>query len=245
MQPIPFGRWLGLGKVGPDVKAVKRALARAGFGPAKLAGLTPIFGPFTVIFLKRFQKKHRLAIDGVYGPKTHSKLLPFFDALARELYLSRTQYVNPFRHATGLRLWRTDQGVDFAADRGSPIEAIGRARITRATRVSGWPGGGCVQYVLLDGDHAGEEIYVAEFIQPVVSSGQVVEAGQTIARFTESASSGVGIETGFIRKGTHEPCSTDTSGRPTEGGLCFARFLRHLGCPTMQDPGPGSDRSPC
>lgn len=245
MAAIPFGRWLGVGKVGKDVLAVKRALARAGFGPGKLRILTPVFGPFTRIFLKRFEHKHGLSVDGVYGPADHAALTPFFDAYSRSLYMSVSVYVNPLKKATGISLQRTDQGVDFFADTGSPILAMGRAKITRSATDSGWPGGGCVQYVLTDGDHAGEEIYVAEFIKPVVSVGQLVQPGQKVAYFTRSAADGVGIETGYIRKGTDTPCSTDTSGAPTDGGLAFARFLRRLGQMTLQDPGPGSDRSPC
>lgn len=245
VPPLPFGRVFRLGAHGSDVKAVKRALARAGFGPGRLAGLTELFGPFSVIFLKRFQRKNHLPVDGVYGPATHHLLVPHFDAYSRSLYLRATIYVNPLRLASGIVLERTDQGVDFFAHKGSPIVAIGRADVTRATRGSGWPGGGVVQYKLLDGPHAGEEIYVAEFIMPVVSEGQRVKAGQKVAYFSHDAADGVGIETGYIRRGTNEPCSSDTSGVQTEGGRAFARFLRKLGCPTLQDPGPGSDRSPC
>src|SRR5207302_5060178 len=103
---------------------------------------------------------------------------------------------------------------------------------------------GCVQYQLLDGDHKGEEVYVAEFIDPLVNEGDIVEAGHLIARFNADHSSGVGIETGYIKVGTHEPVDSDTSGSQTGAGQAFARFLRSVGCPTQQDPGPGSPHSP-
>jgi murein DD-endopeptidase MepM/ murein hydrolase activator NlpD len=155
-------------------------------------------------------------------------------------------YVNPFAATKGLRLRRTDQGVDFQAAKGEPIAAIGKALIDRVSHpgdgTSGWPGGGCVQYKLLDGPHAGERIYVAEQITPTVKAGQTVKAGATIATFLGLEPA---IETGYLEKAGNNPCSHDTSGVQTEAGKAFARFLRSLGCPTQQDPGPGSDRSPC
>lgn len=75
---VPFTRTLHRGMKGRDVLAVKRALAHAkyrrwGFG-------------FNIYFLrrlasdlKRFQHAHGLRADGVYGPKTHAKLMHYFD----------------------------------------------------------------------------------------------------------------------------------------------------------------------
>lgn len=83
---VPFGRLLKLGDEGDDAKAVKRALARAGYGPKKLAGITGKFDATAVANLKRFQKAEGLAADGVYGPLTHAQLEPSFDALAAKLY---------------------------------------------------------------------------------------------------------------------------------------------------------------
>lgn len=155
-------------------------------------------------------------------------------------------YVNPLRRATGIHLMRTDQGVDYFADAGSPILAIGRAEVTRADTNSGWPGGGVVHYKLLDGTHKGARIYVAEYIYPAVKVGEIVYAGQVVARFTRSASSGVGIEMGYLGHGTTwNPCASDKSGVETASGKAFARFLRSLGCHTLQDPGTGSSQSPC
>ena len=73
---------------------------------------------------------------------------------------------------------------------------------------------------------------MAEFIIPQVVVGQYVKCGQSIALFTRDHTSGVGIETGWVRPGTNEPCSTDTSGNPTPGGENFTRWLNKLGCPT-------------
>lgn len=169
---------------------------------------------------------------------------------------SGPMYVNPFINATGLVPERTDQGVDFGADAGSPIVAIGNMRITRATTSSGWPGpygnpsgfngrGGCIQGVLLEGPHKGEETYLAEYIHVDVKVGDYVKCGAVIARFYHSANSGVGIEFGWVRPGTNEPCSTDTSGVPTPGGINMTRWLNELHCPTKQHFGPGSTFCPC
>ena len=86
MTALPFGRQIGLNYRGPDCLAVKRALARAGFGPKKLAGLTRVFGPYAVKELERFQADQGIAADGVYGALTHSRLSPFFDSRAWHLY---------------------------------------------------------------------------------------------------------------------------------------------------------------
>lgn len=154
-------------------------------------------------------------------------------------------YVDPLGCAVNLVPKRTDQGVDYWAELHSVILGMGDLFVTRSTTSSGWPGGGCVQYVLLAGPHKGEEIYVAEFIDPLVKAGGYYRAGHPVARFNRDHTAGVGIETGFIRPGTSEPCSTDTSGVPTPGGIAFTRWLDELGCPTLQKFGPGSTFCPC
>lgn len=155
-------------------------------------------------------------------------------------------YANPLRDARRLKPLRTDQGVDYYAFAYSRIYPIGRCRVTRAGMKSGWPGGGIVQYILLDGIHAGEEVYVSEYIRPRVKVGEILEPSYWLAWFRIPLPGGrQGIETGWIRPGTNEPCSTDTSGKATEAGIRFNRFLRNLGCPTLQDFGPGPDTCPC
>jgi Putative peptidoglycan binding domain len=178
---------------GQDVKACKRAAARAGFPKELLAGITDTYTQEDVANIKGFQQANNLAVDGKIGQDTLDALRPHMDALAMTWYESfapAAGYVNPFRDAQGLVPQRTDQGVDFYAKRGSPILAIGKASITRSTTQSGWcpndpspDAHSCVQYLLLDGDHAGEEVYVAEYIDPLVKVGDVVEAGHMIARF--------------------------------------------------------------
>lgn len=82
---IPFKRPLTLGSRGKDVRAVKRALARAGHGSLK--GITPVFGPFAVRNLKAFQKRiPGINPSGSYGKISHNNLAPFFDDYAMSLY---------------------------------------------------------------------------------------------------------------------------------------------------------------
>ena len=160
--------------------------------------------------------------------------------------LDKYNYRDPLAWAQHVVPERTDQGVDYYAMKGSPIRAMGNCRITRSTTKSGWPGGGCVQYVLTGpGSHQGEEIYVAEFVIPAVKAGQWIKKGQVIGRFSKDWRDKVGIETGYIKRGTHQPCATNSSGVQTAAGKAFARWLRQLGRTTLQDPGPGSTLSPC
>ena len=78
---VPLKRTLRRGNVGTDAVAVKRALIRAKCfsAPAKGKRITRQFGKLAVAGLKKFQKRHGLPADGIYGPRTHKKLLPFFD----------------------------------------------------------------------------------------------------------------------------------------------------------------------
>lgn len=87
LPPIPFGRTIRLGSLGRDTQGVQRALARAGYG--KLPGLLPVFGPKAVLNLRGFQKGAGVRVDGAYGPKTHTRLTPYFDDYAFLLYTGK------------------------------------------------------------------------------------------------------------------------------------------------------------
>ena len=76
---VPFVRVLKQGDSGDDVLAVKRALSRAGERPWGI-GFTKTFGAYMGRNLKHFQTKHGLKPDGQYGPRTHEKLMHYFDA---------------------------------------------------------------------------------------------------------------------------------------------------------------------
>lgn len=72
---------------GTDIVAIKRALSHAKIMPWSRA-FTPVAGWFFFVLLKKFQKKHGLKADGVYGPATHKALAKYFDAWGIKLYQS-------------------------------------------------------------------------------------------------------------------------------------------------------------
>ena len=61
------------------------------------------------------------------------------------------------------------------------VVAIGAAKILGSSNHSSWPGGGFLWYRLLNGDHAGAVVYVAEHLKGLAPAGTRVRAGQQIA----------------------------------------------------------------
>ena len=76
-------RELHRGMRGPDVRALKRALKRAGYGKGIV--LTGHFGKAVYDDLRAFQHRHGLQADGVLGPATFAKLLACYDKYGRWL----------------------------------------------------------------------------------------------------------------------------------------------------------------
>lgn len=68
--PVPTAT-LKPGDSGPSVSRLQRALAAAGFSTG---GVDGSYGPATKDAVARFQRAHRLAADGVAGPKTLAAL---------------------------------------------------------------------------------------------------------------------------------------------------------------------------
>jgi hypothetical protein len=80
---VPLRREVHHGTVGPDVRAIKRALVKSGHG--RFIVLHNRMGWSAVRRLKDFQRTHGLKVDGVYGGSTHLKLSKYFDAYGRSL----------------------------------------------------------------------------------------------------------------------------------------------------------------
>jgi murein DD-endopeptidase MepM/ murein hydrolase activator NlpD len=135
-------------------------------------------------------------------------------------------YVNPFKPSR----WyagRIDMGVDYMAHRRHRVVAIGNAKIMGSSSHSGWPGGHLIWYKLLDGDHAGNFIYVAEQLRRLVPKGTRVRAGQRIATALPRST---GLEIGWAnRRGDPRAAPCYSEGMKTHSGREMARFLRRLG----------------
>jgi murein DD-endopeptidase MepM/ murein hydrolase activator NlpD len=154
-------------------------------------------------------------------------------------------YVNPLSHIADLTPERVDQGVDYHGY--GPIAALGDGRIL-STSNSGWPGGTFIAYKLTDGPAAGLVVYAAEDIEPLVSVGQTVAAGQTIGTMYEGPD---GIETGWSDpSGDGETMARDDGqfdgSNSTAFGANFSQLLASLGAPpgVMQNEPPTGSLPP-
>jgi murein DD-endopeptidase MepM/ murein hydrolase activator NlpD len=140
------------------------------------------------------------------------------------------EYVSPFLSATTGRI---DQGVDFTGT--GPIAAVGDAKIL-AVGAPGWPEGGGVLYKLLDGQRAGQIIFVYEGVQATVRPGQHVSAGEQIATFVPGGS----IEMGFAdASGVPLSHGEYVEGKETVWGREMASFLSDIGGASGLAPGFG------
>lgn len=153
-------------------------------------------------------------------------------------------YVNPL---AGGR-WepaRTDQGVDFRPVVPETVRAAGAGVVIYSSTTdcppSGWPGCAMVSYKLTAGPAAGRVVFVAEHLTGLAPAGRVIRPGDPVA----TALPGYPwIETGWANCPGTAPAvryGGAADGTPMAGGLAFARFMRHLGAVTAQDPGAGPD----
>src|SRR5690349_10995985 len=74
LPPNISGGMLQRGSKGPEVLALQKALAAAGFNPQ---GLDGSFGPKTEAALRAFQRAARIVVDGKAGPQTWRALKSF------------------------------------------------------------------------------------------------------------------------------------------------------------------------
>lgn len=81
-------RILRNGDEGKDVMQLQSYLVDLGYDLGNFGvnndGIDGDFGDTTEIQLKEFQKKHKLEVDGEYGPKSHKAMLAAIDALKAE-----------------------------------------------------------------------------------------------------------------------------------------------------------------
>lgn len=151
-------------------------------------------------------------------------------------------YVDPLSAINDLTPERVDQGVDYSGY--GPIAAVGDGQVL-STANSGWPGGTFIAYKLTDGPAAGLVVYAAEDIEPLVSVGQSVTAGQTLGTMYEGPD---GIETGWADpSGDGVTMARDygqfSGANSTAFGANFSQLLASVGAPpgVMQnEPATGS-----
>jgi hypothetical protein len=140
-------------------------------------------------------------------------------------------YVDPFSIGSW-SLSRTDMGVDYIPIHPDPVLAVGDAQILGSSSHASWPGGHFIWYRLLDGNHAGAVIYVAEHLRGLAPAGVRVRPGQQIA----TALPGYPwTEWGWATPAGEPralPCYRE--GMETNSGREMARFLGSLGARTSR-----------
>ena len=93
---VPFV-YAKAGDSGPHVKAIKRALSRAGYGTWIGSKFTAKLGVFGVRSLNAFKKTHGLPGNGVYDKATWRALAPHFDAYSIRYLLNAKLPAKPTR----------------------------------------------------------------------------------------------------------------------------------------------------
>ncbi len=128
----------------------------------------------------------------------------------------------PYVHPVDAKQMRQDQGRDFQGKPGTPVVAIGLARVDY---VKDDPGGfgKVVYYTLLSGPLRGQQIYVGH-AAPNVTAGQVVQAGQPVAVLQQHSGGNAAslpgwTEIGFAKNGTPDGAASNR----------FNKFLKTLG----------------
>jgi Phage tail lysozyme len=136
-------------------------------------------------------------------------------------------YANPFEKTSGLVWERTDQGVDARMNAGSPLLAFAPSKVAMIVP-DFYAGEPAIVFQVTAGPMAGKWWYWSEQIQPTVSQGQTVAAGQTVATY---APSGTGIEIGWWTPNGGYPLGHPgyEEGLATNSGGDFRYLLNQLG----------------
>ena len=152
----------------------------------------------------------------------------------------RQLYFNPLARAK-VRGERIDQGVDYAGT--GELVAIADANIS-SVFPGGWaPYGNYMEYKITQpGPLNGVYIYYAEGIEPTVSYGEHVKAGQVVARIIPGWR--YGMELGFAAGDGHAHTyyayhdGAYREGTATRPGVAFDNLVRRLGGPRGVQEGP-------
>jgi hypothetical protein len=142
-------------------------------------------------------------------------------------------YANPFEKAAGLVWERTDQGVDGRMNPGSPLLAFAPSKVELIVP-DFYAGEPAIVFEITAGKLEGKWWYWSEQIQPTISQGQTVVAGEVVATY---APAGTGIEIGWWTPNGGYPLGHPgyAEGLATHSGADFRYLLRALGA----SPGSG------
>lgn len=150
-------------------------------------------------------------------------------------------YEYPFHGKSTLE--RVDQGRDIALTPGSPITAIGDAKIMGI--IQNWyKGQPFLWYELLNGPDKGRYPYDAEQITRLARPGSIVKKGQPVAYY---APSGTGLEAGWATRSGQTLAMATTGykeGQATPAGSSFAKFLGGLHRGVITGGGPAGGAGP-
>lgn len=212
-RPIAFRGPLRLGSRGNQVRAVKRGLAQAGFGKLR-DSINPLYGPFTVLRMRKYQRTISVMPTGKYGKATHEKLREHFDHYARLLYISPVPLPEP---SGGLQLpssfTPTHQtagldgfpAVDVFAKPGTPAKAPEDGYIHRLSgrdpARGGSPGGAYGWNIYLDSSSG--RYFMAHWGTRIVVEGQKVRKGQVLGTVCDCAIARMPSSASHIHVGKH------------------------------------------
>lgn len=99
-ETIPYPREFGPGAIGPDCRAVKRALAVALGGPHGMSTKTNTFSKPAQECLSDFKQQHKLLHDPIYTVQAHGALQPFFDEYGASLMVKQARTIEALRQRT-------------------------------------------------------------------------------------------------------------------------------------------------
>ena len=146
-------------------------------------------------------------------------------------------YSNPLAGAS-VTPERIDQGVDYSGS--GTLSAIGAGKVTYVgTSGTGWPGA-FIEYQLAGGRDSGRYVYYAEGVSPAggLHVGEMLQAGQPVARITGGSSSGIeigwgsGVGTQPLAQANGDwSAGDDASNVPSAEGKDFSALIASLGGP--------------
>jgi hypothetical protein len=167
----PLGtRLLRRGDRGWDVAEAQFELAWAGFPSGVLDGR---FGPHLAGAVRRFQRSHRLRVDGVIGPRT---LAAVHDAPDPPPVRLRPPVDAPLGDGFGPRGDRFHAGIDLVAPTGTPVTAAAAGRVVWSGPRDGWG------LLVTIADGGGVRTLYAHLEAASVRLGERVAAGAVIGR---------------------------------------------------------------